>query len=385
MSGRTRLVLVSALVAAACGSVVVLHPWRDAKATLSRPDLQRVLDRLVARKDVAPGAVAAVITPRGTWLGAAGVANLTTKEPAGPDDWSRVASLTKTYTASIVLQLVAERTVRLDDTVAKWLPGVLPKAKAGITVRQLLGHASGLYDTINDAFAALGKDPGAFYASLHDPAYAARLRKVIAAVRRDPSTPVSPRVWVDVAAREPLYFPPGTGYHYSTTNYVLLGWIVEQATHRKLGDVMKARLFEPLDLRHTAYVPGPTLPAPAMHGYALLGGKPYDVSRVTLGIAGGSAVAATAEDVARFYRALGDGRVVPPRLLEETMLPEQMGIGLFPTACGTAHGHSGSWQGYLSWGLVGDDGTAVALLVNGVGPESQQAGQAAATELLCAA
>lgn len=385
MSSR-RVALAVTVAAVCCGAVLgVLRPWQHDRATLSRPDLQRVLDGIVAQKDVAPGAVAAVITPKGTWVGAAGLADVATNEQARPEDWFRIASLTKTYTASVVLQLVAEKKLRLDDTVGELLPGVLPAGKRQITVRQLLAHTSGLYDTINDAFAALAEDPEAFYASLHDPAYAARFRKVVAAVQRNPEAPMSPRVWVDVAAREPLYFAPGTGSHYSSTNYVLLGWIVEQATHRKLGDVMRTRLFEPLGLAHTAYVPGPTLPSPTMHGYAMGGDTPYDVTRMTLGIAGGSAVAATAGDVARFYRAVLDGRVVPRKLLEETMLPEQMGIGSFPTQCGSTHGHSGAWQGYLSWGLAANDGTTVALLLNGIGPDSSRVGEDAAVRLLCAA
>jgi D-alanyl-D-alanine carboxypeptidase len=384
MRRRSRIALASALVALACGAVLLARHDQRPTTAPARPDLQRVLDRLVAQKGVAPGAVAAVVTPKGTWVGAAGVANLATKEPASPDDWFRIASITKTYTASLVLRLVAEKKLSLSDTVGERLPGVLPADKATITIRQLLAHTSGLYDTINE-IEAVNRDPAAFYASLHDPAYAARLRKVFAAVAEDPTTEISPRLWVDVAAREPLYFPPGTGSHYSSTNYVLLGWIVEKATHQTLGEAMKTRLFEPLGLKHTAYVPGPVLPSPAMHGYVIQGANRYDATRVTLGIAGGSAVAATAEDVARFYRALAEGRVVPSTLRDGTMLPEQMGIGSYPTACGSAHGHGGAWQGYISQALVANDGRAVALFLNGRGTASDRALQDAATKLFCAA
>ncbi|MGZ4352683.1 MAG: serine hydrolase domain-containing protein [Gaiellaceae bacterium] len=386
-----RLVLAAALLAAvtaAAVAVLLVAPWRSGHASLSRPDLQRVLDRLVAEKNVAPGAVAAVITPKGTWVGAAGVADLATGRPATPDDYARIASLTKTYTATLILQLVAEHKLGLGDTVGQRLPGVLPADKAKITIRQLLSHSSGLYDTINDAWHMLDRDPAAFYASLHDPAFAARFRAVVQAIGKNPELRMSPKLWVEVAAREPLYFRPGEGNHYSSTNYVLLGWIVERTTHVPLGTAMKQRIFEPLGLAHSVYDPGPDLPSPYLHGYVLPAGEdgtPADISRVTLGIAGASAVVATAEDVARFYEALLAGRLLPNRLLEDVMLPEQMRIGAYPTPCGSAHGHDGAWQGYLSYARVTDDGTAAVLLLDGQGPESSQRGESAAADLICGA
>ena len=367
-------------------------PPHGTAATLERPGLQRVLDGLVADPNVAPGAVAAVITPAGTWRGSAGVADLATRAPATPDDWFRIASLTKTYTAVVVLQLVEEGKLRLSDTVGRLLPGVLPPTKAGITIDQLLSHTSGLNDSMNDAVNGLVANSQAYLATIHDPALRKEILRV--ASRRDPTTPLDPGFWVRISADRPLYFPPGHGIHYSSTGYVLLGRIAEKATGKPLAELMRERIFEPLGLKHTAYVPGASLPEPYAHGYTLRGGSnsflyrrfPADSTRVTMGIAGGGAVAATAEDVARFYAAVVGGRLLAQRTLDERMLPESLGIGSMPTTCSAAYGHDGTLYGYVAIARTSADGKrAAVLLLNGRGTRTDAAAAAAMNRLFCGA
>src|SRR5712691_3899417 len=108
------------------------------------PQLDGALARIV-RELRFPGAVALRRTPTGTWHGATGFSNLRTKTAMRPDDRFRIGSVTKTFLATIVLQLAGEGRLHLDDKVARWFPGLVPYARA-ITVRELLNHTSGLFD-----------------------------------------------------------------------------------------------------------------------------------------------------------------------------------------------------------------------------------------------
>jgi D-alanyl-D-alanine carboxypeptidase len=362
-------------------------PVRDDEpdGSLRVAGLHELLDELVAKPAVAPGAAAALLTPQGSWSGATGMADIEARRPLLPDNRFRIASITKTYVAAVVLQLVHEGAVRLGDPVAARLPDVFPPDKAAITVRQLLNHSSGLYDSMNDAVREFGEDVDAFLASFSDAALRRRLAAAIAAVRHDPTVLLPPSLWVEIAMAKPLYFAPGDGNYYSNTNYILLGDVVERVTGSPLGDVLRERLFEPLGLDDTFYVPGPELPPPYAHGYVLPGGDaaPIDETEVTAGIAGASSLVADADDVARFYRALLGGAVLPARLLE-TMLAERMGIGAIPMQCGVGYGHDGGWTGYASYARASRDGGTVAvLLLNGRGRDTGLAAEAALTELFC--
>ena len=112
----------------------------------TRPGLQRILDGLVeGPAKLAPGATAYVAGPRGTWLSAAGVSDTATGAAMRPDARMRLESVSKIYTATLIMQLAQERRLRLDDTVARWLPGLFPYGNR-ITIRELLTMQSGLID-----------------------------------------------------------------------------------------------------------------------------------------------------------------------------------------------------------------------------------------------
>ena len=114
-----------------------------APAQAKAPKLQSALDAIVAGG--APGAVMVVHSPGRTLRLASGLADRDAGVPMRPGMHVRIASVTKTYTAAVVLQLVGERKLRLRDSVQRWLPGLVPNGR-NITVRQLLGHTSGLGD-----------------------------------------------------------------------------------------------------------------------------------------------------------------------------------------------------------------------------------------------
>ncbi|MGN6030409.1 MAG: serine hydrolase domain-containing protein [Thermomicrobiales bacterium] len=195
-----------------------------------------------------PGAVVLVAMPdRETWTGAFGIADREAGTPMRTDMRLRVGSVTKTFTATVVLQLVDEGRLSLDDTLAALLPEAadLPHAEA-ITLRQILNMRSSVFNYTEHP-GLFGTVPG----------------------NED-------RVWtlaelVDIARQHDAYFEPGTDFHYSNTNYILLEMIVERATGNAFGDELGRRVLDPLGLTATTLPTAPDMPEPFAHGY---GGDP---------------------------------------------------------------------------------------------------------------
>ena len=316
-------------------------------------ELQKDLDAMVQAG--APGAILMVRDGHHTTHLTSGFGELATQTPMRPDDHFKIASLTKTYTATVVLQLVGEHKLRLSDSVEQWLPGLVPNGE-NITVRQLLGHTSGLFD------------------------YEADPRFLEPYVSGDLAFYWAPRALVELAVSHDPLFPPGQTpiAVYSNTNYVLAGLIVEAVTGRSIGEELQTRLFDPLHLDETVYLTEPGLPSPYAHGYLVLGGPPaVDVSGLSPSLSPASgAIVSTTDDVADFYRALLSGRLLPSKLLRqmETTRSEgtrvdipgqQYGLGLetFPTSCGVAWGHNGVVPGYFTFIFSSKDGQRQAILM----------------------
>ncbi len=321
--------------------------------------LQKEVDTLVA--DGAPGAILLVRTGHRTTRLTGGVADLATRRPIRRGDHYRIASLTKTYVATVVLQLVAEGRLRLSDSVERWLPGLVPNGKK-ITLRMLLIHTSGLYDH--------EKDPAVLqpYLSGNLDYYWSPLRLVKVAV-----------------SKAPLYAPGRTRVStYSSTNYVLLGLIVKAVTGRPVGAELQRRIFRPLRLTETSYpVRRTSLPKPYAHGYFMLGGPSLtDLSTLSPSLSGpAGAIVSTVGDVASFYRALLSGRLLEPaqlKAMKTTLpdaagdLPQRMGYGLirFSTSCGPAWGHSGSFPGYWTHAWSSAHGERQVVLMVNVDPSA---------------
>ncbi|NMO03278.1 beta-lactamase family protein [Gordonia sp. TBRC 11910] len=232
---RSRLavsVLVSAVAIAGCSSssstptptssaTVATSTTMNATTTAA---LQTVLDDARARSG-APGALARIISPHGTWTGVSGTtaAGGTTKPQ--PTDHTRVGSLTKTMTATVLLQLVQEGKVALDDPLGKYLPSA-PNATA--TLRQVADMTSGIPSyTASNAFT--------------DKYFA------------HPEQAWQPQQLVDVAKSMPPVFAPGKGWQYSNTNYVLLGMVIEKVLDQPIDKVLSERLFGPLGMADTSF------------------------------------------------------------------------------------------------------------------------------------
>ena len=118
------LVFLATLMAAAV-FVVAFRPAEMTRTT-ERADLQGLIAALLRAYPVAPGVTAYVAWPGGSWSGAAGLADVATRRPMRSDDRMRLESVSKAWTATLLLQLAGEGKLSLDDTVSRWLPGLLP-------------------------------------------------------------------------------------------------------------------------------------------------------------------------------------------------------------------------------------------------------------------
>jgi D-alanyl-D-alanine carboxypeptidase len=328
------------------------------RAAAGDTKLQRALDQLVAAG--APGAVALVRDGNRTIRLTSGYADLKTKTPMRATDRFRIGSVTKTFVATVVLQLVGERKLALADTVERWLPGLVPNGRS-ITVGQLLNMTSGLFDYLDDGDETVGK----------------RL------LSGDWTYRWKPRELVRISAAHKPKFAPGAGWSYCNTCYVLLGLIVEKATGSSIAVELRDRVFKPAALRATSLDVGPLISGRHAHGYELLG-KPrlVDTSDISPSFAwAAGAIVSTADDVARFYRALLRGRLLRPDLLRAMQTTVSMGpsasgwgyglgiLRLLPP-CGVAWGHTGGIPGYQTSTLNSKDGKRQIVVLANLGENS---------------
>ncbi|MFC9896434.1 serine hydrolase domain-containing protein [Nocardia sp. NPDC127579] len=330
-----RVLLVLAAVGVFSGSV-------QAPAPADPGGWQRALEEIVALG--AAGVQAHVQTPAGAWDGSAGVVQLGRPEPVPPGGRFRIGSITKTITATALLQLVGDGRIGLDDPVARWLPefGVDPR----ITVRMILGQTSGLLDYLNG---------GAGYAPL--------VGNSIDDIRRS----WQPADFVRWATGKPLLFEPGGGWAYSNTNYIVAGMLIERVTGLPYHFHVYTRITLPLLMLRTG-VPNTfdRILGPHAHGYYDYGGGLIDVTDQNPSYvwAAGGIVSSTG-DLYTFLTGLLDGRLLPPHLLGEMRAFRHVndsysyGLGLYEFRLGDGclgYGHNGYVNGFGSLALRSPDG-----------------------------
>lgn len=257
----------------------------------SERGLQGLVDSLARAHDL-PGLVVAVRRAgEEPSVVASGRAELANGRPMTPLDRFRVGSVTKSMVATVILQLADENHLSLDDSVARFLPGILPEADR-LTLRQLLNHTSGIGDYVND--------PG-----------------FIDAVFAQPSRVWSPQQLIAIADAMPRTFTPGAAgrWEYSNTNYILLGLIAEAVGGEPIGTLLRRRVFEPLGMTATYYGTETSLVAPFAQGYVDLNGiDDFAVGTLVSPSAAGAAgaVVSTAGDLLRLVEALAAGDLVSP-------------------------------------------------------------------------
>lgn len=274
----------------------------------------------------------------------------------------RVGSVTKTYVSAVILTLVRDKKVALEDPLSKWVPGV-PKTD-GVTVKMLMNHTSGIFNyTETREFAA------------------------------DPKKKWTPRAIVDLATANDPYFEPGKSFHYSNTNYVLLGMIAEAAGGAKISALVRSRALEPAGLKETFLDGEEALVGTLATGFSKTG-KDVTLKNDMSGPWAAGAMAASGKDlcdwVATLYgerKVLGDAEI---ELLTKDAIvlglsQSKYGLGIQISnggAAGTGWGHGGAIDGfYTSATWYADKRTAVCTVVNQDGADPDAVAAAAVKAL----
>ncbi|RQZ47741.1 serine hydrolase domain-containing protein [Burkholderia sp. Bp9099] len=373
--------LAVGIAVSACGGDSSLNSDEPAYATQARPQINALL-----ASTMTPGAVVYVQSPQGNWLASFGTAVRGTNSPIPTNAHFRIGSVTKTWTGTVILQLVQEGRLRLTDHVSQYVANV-PNGDT-ITIEQLLTMRSGLYNYSTSL---------AFNQSLDT----------------QPD-----KVWtvdelLGIAENQPVYFAPGTDFRYSNTNTVLLGLIIEQRTGMSAADAIRTRLFAPLGLTETSLPPqdNTALPAPAPRGYqwgtnvetidgdalsptrqaAAKNGtlQPADVTTVNTSWAwtAGSGISTAAELGAYVQRMVGGGYLnadlQAQRLASCTPIDPSnpasasycMGLAKF----GTFYGHTGEIPGFNTF--AGYDPATKTTIVTWANTASGPDGRAPANEI----
>jgi D-alanyl-D-alanine carboxypeptidase len=358
---RTALIGLTLAAAIAAGQSA---PAQAAGTAPKDPAIQKALDQLV-EKDGFPGAMAAVRDSRGRVRSyTAGVGSLATKSPVPVNGRVRIASNTKMFTATVILQLVGEGRISLDAPLERYLPGVVRghgNDGRRITVRMLLQQTSGLPDYDSIVLDTEG--------SLADIAH----------------TYYDPRQLVDAALDGQRTVKPGKGWEYSNTNYVLLGLIAERVAGRPIGEQITRRIITPLNLKDTYWPRQGEQRIRGRHpqGYfADAPGAPWqNLTRLdpSLGWAAGQLVS-TPRDLNRFMTSLLGGRLLAPAQLAQMRTTVKapgfdptggwrygLGLARHTTSCGVVGwGHGGDIQGFESRNLATRDGRSATVVVTGL-------------------
>jgi D-alanyl-D-alanine carboxypeptidase len=272
--------------------------------------LKTVLDAL--EKGGIPGAVVGIWAPdQGTWVEAFGHANLAEHQSMTVDHKFRIGSITKTATATIVLQLAGEGVIDLDQTIEKYdkTYGLkIPNAKE-ITIRQLLNHTSGLFSYTDDP-------------ALEAVSYANLLLYW------------TPQELIKYAVSHRDTALPGKEFHYSNTGYALLGLIIEEETKHRFEEEVDRRIIQKLGLKNTSFPTLPNTTEPHANGYMsnadllrlsfnLRGNKTAELVDVTAfnpswAWAAGAMIS-NVNDLKIYAKALGTGSLVGKKMQAEQM------------------------------------------------------------------
>jgi D-alanyl-D-alanine carboxypeptidase len=315
------------------------------------------------------GMMVLIRTPDGEYVKSYGTTAIDSKDAPTLDTKVRIGSNTKTWTGTAIMQLVQEGKISVDDPVSKYRPDV-PNG-GNITVGQLLNMRSGLYNytetlTLNEA------------------------------LDNDPQKVWQPEELVALGLSNPPYFPPGTGYHYSNTNTVLLGLIAEQLDGKPIAQIFQDRFFSKLKMTGSSFpaITDTAIPAPYSSGYSYSGNvetldepslSPERIAAIEAGTvkprvttndnpswtwSAGQGIA-SANDLATWVKAMGDGS-----LLNETTQklridsvqptdptkPDGAGYGYGIAAMGPMYGHIGEMPGYNSF-MGYDSANGVTMVV----------------------
>lgn len=361
--------LIICLTLSTCGSATAVQtaaptPTMSALGQRLQPQVEAQMKAMRV-----PGAVIFVQGANAeSWAASLGTSNLATHAPMSPNMHFRIGSITKTFVGTVILQLVDEGKLKLDDPISKYQPEV-PNG-ANITIRELLNMSSGLYN--------YSEDEG-FDKALEAELYGNNMNRVW-----------KPQELLAIAFKHPPYFAPGKGFHYSNTNYILLGLMIEQLTGHAVEDEIQHRILTPLGMNNTSMPPltSSAIPSPYPHGYTFVTptpqidqprdastNNPLDVTMINPSWAwtAGNMIS-TVHDLQIWAKALVTGKLLSTTTQKERLswLPIPGVAATYSVKYGLAIadfngfiGHNGGLPGFQSiMGYMPEKGEMIVVLTN---------------------
>ncbi|MBZ4223975.1 beta-lactamase family protein [Bacillus wiedmannii] len=334
------------------------EPTDKEKKSKHREEVQSVMDQVVTNKKI-PSVIAGGLKDGKRWSYATGTASYEMPRPVEANFSFRIGSITKTFTASVVLQLAEEKQLNLEDTVEKWLPGVVQGNGydgSKITIRQLLNHTSGIaaYTDLDMRDITLPQNPFRYY---------------------------STDELISLALAKPPVFAPGEGWDYSNTNTVIAGEIIRKVTGDTYAEQIRKRFIEPLGLKETFVMEASShIPGKHANGYNMdRSGRLYDLTEINQSWANAAGnMVSTVEDLTTFFSALLGGKLLNQELMDQMFTTVdspigKVGLGIYEekTSDGQSYwGHAGGTFGFETrvGGPIGGEHILVNA-INAVGPE----------------
>jgi D-alanyl-D-alanine carboxypeptidase len=351
-SGRIRLGLAFLALGAFLlwpAAAVNAHGERSGSTRQFSRSTVRALGSIVATALGAariPGGIVGVWVPgEGNFVRTFGIGDIKTGVPVRIDDHFRIASISKSFTATAVLQLVDQKRLRLSDRLSTFVSGIPNGSR--ITIAQLLDMTSGIHDYTND--------PG-----------------FVRAYTKTPNLRFAPRDLIAIIRRHKPLFAPGSDVFYDNSNYYLLGLVVQKVTGRTLGQVIQSQILKPLGLKETSYPTSAAMPSPYSRGYVVENGALRDVTGSSPDISeGAGAMISTLGDLKIWAKALATGTLLSPAtqalrlrarvVAQSPKITARYGMGI--TNVNGFIGHDGAILGYGSvvFYLPSRDATIVVL------------------------
>lgn len=323
--------------------------------------LENALD--VSLTEDIPGAAIAIVSPNGNWFGASGIADLANNTPLQPDDRFEIGSITKTFVAVTLLQLVEAGQLSLADPLTQWLPQSItdgiPNANT-ITIQQILNHTSGIADYTEPLFDLAAANPFIF---LED---------------------WQPEQLVELITDSEPVSTPGASWYYSNTNFILAGLVVESVTGNSIASEIRNRILTPLNLTNTFFANEEEIPGGYINGYWDFDQNDTldDITVTNLSWAGAAgAMISNTTDLATFAAGLFKGALLQPdtlaRMLDTIPVSSPnysaygLGIGTIESPNRFWWVHRGQTLGFRSnlWYSPAEDITYVEL-INGRSSEN---------------
>ena len=321
---------------------------------ISAENLQRALDQIINEHNIVGVSAVLVVHGQLVWRGVSG--NSLPGAPIASEMYFDIGSAAKNFVAALILKLSEEGALSLEDPLSRWLPN-FANVDSRVTVRQLLGHTSGIYNfTANQNYWD--------------------------AVFRNPSRRWLPEEVLSYIG--PADFPPGASWNYSNTNYTLLGMIAQKAAGCSLSTALRRRLLDPLGLTNTFLEAEEAVPGTIAHGWFDMNGdgRYDDISGIgrtsqTTATWGAGGMVSTATDVARWACALFEGKVLSAASLSQMLAFRDASVPPTPIVgyglgalraffSGREYwGHGGNMIGYTAIMLYAPkERVSIALLIN---------------------